>query len=839
MEDDSRTATLGRKRQREPQDDQPDADVATPDKKVKMGDDDESDYSPSLGPQNQPSRERPDSPSLLDVDFPHMSTASETAAKASQLSTAQKKAEESAPPAQVTPVVPPPEDGADFISLAVDDDELDGGDDDDSETGSVASHSDGGSEEGERGESDKTSAAGGHTSQAQTPPGTRSGSIKLTKTQRKLVRKFENLRAEKIIDAKLARFWSLEKGFHAKGHAAALVTMDIPQGPSKNNKKKLTNTIAKDSIWKSFITLLTTHQPQGLVGLFSDKEDASPSFNQLVVYRKQEQIDALAHKVTETPISLQLRNGKAEFFFLSIRPLEQSKQLQFKDNQTAKKKGKARTVLVNHLAAGLAEYVQTLLESGGLDPDMYEGFNPEAAQGLKQKAAGEEIGAGLLKADPKFARDHLENPDEAKSKQSQTASKSGSAASTKPSTPASESQDKDASSGEEGEITSAANNTPPSQDAMDVEISNGQPHSEAQQLAQVPNGQPRTTLAHLSEHERMLQTRYWGLGKDDDPVRCMKCDEFGHMEEICPLRVCHHCQAVDEHFYYNCPIVAKCTKCRERGHKKESCPSKLARTAGDGFFCDICSEPGHVEEECQWIWRTYNPNKMANIKKVARLAVSCYQCGANTHFGNDCPMRPRKGDQIINDTWSAKEANKYLIDPEAFWAELKQQTSNGQGLSIKGRAQNQHIHFSSSEDDGDIDNFYRNKRSSNNTAPSRGNIRINAGAGTRGGRFSQQNTSRRRGSIDNQSYGGSNYGDYRQGNNNFEPINRGWQPPLPKEPPPPLPPAPPRGGFGGGRGRGRGRGGGGGGGNHMSLPPRPQPPVAPARKQHRGRGGKK
>lgn len=824
-EDDSRTATVGRKRQRELQDEQPDVDMSTPDKKVKL-DDAESDYSPSLDPQDKdkPARERQESPSQLDLDFPHMSAASETAAKVDQLSTAQEKAETYAPPEMAQPAAALSE-AEDFIALPADDD-FEAENDDASSNGSDDDDDDG-IQEGEKAEPDEPSIGSGQASGAQVPFIIEAGPFTLTKNQSKLVRQFESERALRILKTGIGPYWTSKRGFYNKNVVGAVVTMPIPQNPDKKNPAKTTNALQKDVIRNRLATVIGANHPIGLLAMYHDQAE-SKDFNQLVVYRKQEQIDALRSYLGVTPVEFTLKGGKDESFFLNVLAADGSKTLQLQDN----KKLKANRGITSSLADGLFAYVKRRLESGVMAPDTYEGFNPDQPRRVLQKAIKQDIGAGVFNADPQYAWEHLNNgtkppvlpPKEASESHSQPVSKEASAPSTKPSTPASVSRVKEASSGEEGEISEdEAEYTPPS------------PPPQSEAPTQTSGDPTRTRMFQLSAEERQLQTRYFGSTRDDDPVRCLICAEIGHMQEGCPARTCQHCKAVDQHFTYNCPIVAKCTKCRERGHAKENCPSKLARSAADGFFCDLCNKPGHVEEECSLLWRTFNPDKIPNLNKVARMTVSCYQCGSHLHWGDDCPMRPRKA--VVNcDTFSAKEANRYLIDPEAAEAELKQNGFSGQGVSIKGRAQNQHTYFTSSEDDGDIDNFYRNKRSNNsNNGPSRGNIRINAGAGPRGGRFSQKND--RPGGSNG---GSSGYNEYRNNSNQFEPIARGFQPPLPNEPPPPLPPPPARGGYGG-RGRGRGgRGGSGGGGggssgvNQMPLPPRPS---APPRK--RGRGGKR
>ncbi|KAL1648493.1 hypothetical protein SLS58_002248 [Diplodia intermedia] len=763
-DDDSRTATLGRKRQRELQDDQANAGFPTPEKKAKLAeDDDESDYSPSPDlPQLEPSRERPASPSQHDVDFPHMAGAEESAAKASQLSTAQEEA------GAEKPELPPPE-GDDFIALPADDDYF-AGENDEASDGSA---SDAGNE------NEETSREGVDNGQATDTQSSSKGSgrIALTKKQSQLILTFEEERALRIMRTGMGGFWSAKKGFFSKDAVGAIISMAIPQIPDRKVPSKMTNGINKDTICARVITAIGSNHPNGLLGIYHDQNQGSSEFNLLVVVRTQEHFDALKKFFAATPLEFALKGphqkGKEkekEFYFLNVLSADESKKLQFADNKRLSPKKGSTSVL----AQALTHYVKQRLVSGEISPGDYEGFNPKEAKKNLQKAAKQDIGAGVIKADPQFAWEHLtskpqpQSPPASKA-QSQAPSKPTSVTSTKPSTPASEAQDTNFSSGEEGEITSeAVNNT------AQPEIPQDTAQSSTTATA-TSNGQMRTHFAQLSEPEQALQVRYFG--KHEDGL---------------------HCQAFDQHFTGDCPTAAKCTKCRERGHSKEDCPSKLARSSADGFLCDLCNEKGHPEEECTLLWRSFNPDKIPNLNKVARMTVSCYQCGSRQHWGDDCPMRPRKV-TLKSNIFSAKEANKYLIDPEAAADELRQNGPGGQGMSIRGRAhgQGQHTYFSSTDDEGDIDNFYRNKRNdnnNNNNGPNsrpRGNIRINAGAGFRGGRFSQKNDKDYNG-------GGGGYGNHRQNGNQFEPVSSGWQPPLPNEPPPPLPPMPPSRGGGNG-----------------------------------------
>jgi hypothetical protein len=207
----------------------------------------------------------------------------------------------------------------------------------------------------------------------------------------------------------------------------------------------------------------------------------------------------------------------------------------------------------------------------------------------------------------------------------------------------------------------------------------------------------RSTLADLTTHERELQQRYWGLILDSDLARCPTCRLEGHMTETCPSRTCKHCHAFGKHFSSACPVAPrKCSKCGEKGHSLDACPSKLRRTDAE-LECDLCSKPGHMEDHCPSIWRTFDPDKIQNVRKIASLIVSCYECGSKQHWGCDCPGRPRNV-TLFSEIFSAREANRYL-----HAAPQNGQNRKSKGISIKGRSKHDSILIDDHDDDDDDD----------------------------------------------------------------------------------------------------------------------------------------
>lgn len=290
---------------------------------------------------------------------------------------------------------------------------------------------------------------------------------------------------------------------------------------------------------------------------------------------------------------------------------------------------------------------------------------------------------------------------------------------------------------------------------------------------------PPRVLSSLTESERHYQQKYWGLTEDYALARCPVCSGEGHMDDACPARRCRHCGVQDDHFSIACPRNLRCKRCKERGHLIQNCSSKLARYNADGLSCDLCRQHGHTEENCSLIWRTFDPDRLFEVKMVDRLLVSCYECGSDRHWGNDCLIRPRYKN-INCDVFSAKYANRYLSRP------IEPPAPKG-GFSIKGRANQNVVKFPSNDDDDDPSAFYRKKP--NSILPPRplphGNINIktlNFDQRQGGGGNSQPSRQGAEGTRSGRALKEQRPSDSGRGN---------WQPPLPREPLPQRPAIPP------------------------------------------------
>ncbi|KAK4541470.1 hypothetical protein LTR36_007916 [Oleoguttula mirabilis] len=171
-------------------------------------------------------------------------------------------------------------------------------------------------------------------------------------------------------------------------------------------------------------------------------------------------------------------------------------------------------------------------------------------------------------------------------------------------------------------------------------------------------------LLEISEEDQQLQYRYFAISDPVAYVRCLSCGIEGHMEDDCPAHTCEHCGALDQHFSAACPAYSKCSRCRRRGHDARTCTNRSVESgAVAGDVCDVCGDVGHVEEECSGLWRTYKAEEANTVKVPAQeMQTACYNCGADDHWGDDCPglpafLRRKLGN---NKTWSARHANRFV-----------------------------------------------------------------------------------------------------------------------------------------------------------------------------------
>ena len=233
--------------------------------------------------------------------------------------------------------------------------------------------------------------------------------------------------------------------------------------------------------------------------------------------------------------------------------------------------------------------------------------------------------------------------------------------------------------------------------------------------AVLPSSKTASVLADLSPRDLNAQLRYFHTTKVREevdvntPVRCIVCAKEGHMARSCESLTCSSCGAFNRHTTQACPNKAKCGKCREQGHDEGHCPYKLKRLPGHEIVCDLCQRSGHIEDDCELVWRTSGRPWESNLAH-ANVRLSCYECGHSGHLGNDCPSRkPHKA--MGTSTWDGN------MGPVSI--------KSTQEIKIKGKATRQSpINLDDSDDERA--NFYRPKVSLPEPVR-RGQIRIVTG----------------------------------------------------------------------------------------------------------------
>lgn len=208
-----------------------------------------------------------------------------------------------------------------------------------------------------------------------------------------------------------------------------------------------------------------------------------------------------------------------------------------------------------------------------------------------------------------------------------------------------------------------------------------------------------TVLSDLNPDELKLQLRYFYITRSPDrvdpsnPVRCLVCARDGHMAEACNTLTCAVCGKYDQHFTKDCAQVKRCWKCRERGHPALGCPRKVRPGNRPPVVCDLCQRPGHIEDDCELIWRTSGRPWESDLRDSS-IRLGCYECGRSGHLGNDCPSR-MPGKRPGTSSWSLNGTSRLSMESEG-------------GITIKGRAAQQKA-IALGDSDDDKANFFHPK----------------------------------------------------------------------------------------------------------------------------------
>lgn len=126
-----------------------------------------------------------------------------------------------------------------------------------------------------------------------------------------------------------------------------------------------------------------------------------------------------------------------------------------------------------------------------------------------------------------------------------------------------------------------------------------------------------------------LEEKYFPSVEGRPPTKhCLTCGG-SHGTSFCTEIPCHLC-GDQQHASLCCPDNQHCDKCQEKGHFQSECTAKLIARRGD-LPCNLC-DAVHPESSCQLLWRTFDP-KPEEIRTVRSIAIYCYSCGDEGHFG--------------------------------------------------------------------------------------------------------------------------------------------------------------------------------------------------------------
>lgn len=157
---------------------------------------------------------------------------------------------------------------------------------------------------------------------------------------------------------------------------------------------------------------------------------------------------------------------------------------------------------------------------------------------------------------------------------------------------------------------------------------------------------------------------------------CDNCHRRGHVRSKCKTVVCHKCGVVGDHYETQCPSTMICARCGERGHLVSACKSKTRKKQ----YCNTCDTFNHGDFNCPSIWRSYI-TKVANDEEYVLPAIFCYNCGDDTHFGDECPQQ--RSSRVPNLNGSAFSGTNLPKQLRSLYFDALQRKSTGRANGKK------------------------------------------------------------------------------------------------------------------------------------------------------------
>lgn len=178
---------------------------------------------------------------------------------------------------------------------------------------------------------------------------------------------------------------------------------------------------------------------------------------------------------------------------------------------------------------------------------------------------------------------------------------------------------------------------------------------------------------------------YPGVGPDE--VFCVRCTSRTHLADVCPHLACLMCHG---------------------DHSTLSCPGQGAEEGKTNPACRLCQSASHIDQVCDQLWRTYEPEP-SRIRKIRSLEAYCYSCGEQGHYGPECSGGPAR-----HGMWTRSNLEMYL-DAESLVEAITLTTPAGAFKSLEngkpnlGRsiAPQRHIIYVEDDESDDNNGFIR------------------------------------------------------------------------------------------------------------------------------------
>lgn len=152
---------------------------------------------------------------------------------------------------------------------------------------------------------------------------------------------------------------------------------------------------------------------------------------------------------------------------------------------------------------------------------------------------------------------------------------------------------------------------------------------------------------------------------------CDNCHRRGHIRSKCKTVVCHKCGVVGDHYETQCPTTMICSRCGQRGHLASACTSKTRKRQ----YCKHCDTFNHGDFNCPSIWRSYI-TRVNKDEEYVLPVMYCYNCGDDTHFGDECPrQRSSRVPNMNGSAFSGTNLPKHLRS--VYFDSFHKKSSNG------------------------------------------------------------------------------------------------------------------------------------------------------------------